>query len=176
MTHIMPESWRQGLAHLRHDLHEAIDRWWHRHSHGAPNETAIPVRRETPDYGDAPDWPLAFPSLLGPQLPSIDVEETDDEVVVIAELPGLEKDQFTVDISNERWLRIRGEKKQTSEKNTQGVYYKECHYGAFSRMVSLPCEVDADLAKATYKHGALRITLPKTHRAKSRYIQIEEDE
>ncbi len=172
MVHIMPERWRRGLAHLRHDLHEAIDRWWHRHGPAA-DHTSVPIQRSIPERVEPNDWPLPFPAVFSPQLPSIDVAETDDEVVVTAELPGLEKEHFTVDISGDRWLRIRGEKKQSSEKKTHGAYYAECCYGAFSRTVPLPCEVDADRAQATYKHGALRITVPKTDRAKSRQIRIQ---
>ncbi len=175
MARFIPERWRQGLTHLRHDLHATIDRWWHHHGHGAADGTDTPVRRATPELVEDNGWPK-FPSFLSPQLPSIDVEETDDNVVVTAELPGLEKEDFTVDISSERWLRIRGEKKQSSEKKMQGAYYAECRYGAFSRTVPLPCEIDADHTKATYKHGALRITLPKTDRAKSRLINIQTHE
>lgn len=172
MTHIMPERWRQGLAQLRHDLHEAIDRWWHRHGH-AVHHTSVPVRRSPSEHVEPSGWPLQFPSVFSPQLPSIDIEETDDDVVVTAELPGLEKENFTVEISGDRWLRIRGEKKQASEKKMQDAYYAECRYGAFSRTVPLPCEVDADHAKATYKDGALQITVPKTDRAKARPIKIQ---
>ena len=173
MAHIIPESWRQGLTQLRHDLHETIDRWWHRHGHMATGDAAVPVRRATAELIDNNSWPLNVSSFFSSQLPSIDVEETDDDVVVMAELPGLEKEDFTVDVSSDRWLRIRGEKKQSSQQKTQSATYAECRYGAFARIVPLPCEIDADQAKAIYKQGALTITLPKTDRSKSRRIKIQ---
>ena len=172
MAQLIPESWRQGLAHLRDDIHDAIDRWWHHRHHEMEPGTAVPVRRVTPERVEDNAWPLSSPSFLGPHLPLVDVEETEDDVLVTAELPGLEKDDFTVDISGAR-LRIRGEKKQSSERKTRGAYYAECSYGAFSRAILLPCEIDADHAKAAYEHGTLRMTLPKTDRAKASRIKVQ---
>ena len=176
MAYMIPESWRQGLTHLRHDLHQAIDRWWHRHGHTAAGDAVVPVRRTTAELVDHNSWPLNVSSFFSSHLPSIDVEESDDDIVVTAELPGLEKEDFTVDVSSDRWLRIRGEKKRSSQKKTQGATYAECRYGTFARSVPLPCKIDADQAKATYQHGALTITLPKTGRAKSRRIKIQAHE
>ncbi len=153
MTQLVPASWRRSLKHLRDDIHDTIDRWWHRHGHMANNDSSVPVQTVTPQLVEGDVWPFKFPSVLSTQLPLIDIEETDDDVRITAELPGLEKKDFTVDISGERLLRIRGEKKQSSEKKTQGATYTECRYGAFARTVPLPCDVDAEHAKATYKHG-----------------------
>jgi HSP20 family protein len=102
----------------------------------------------------------------------MDIEETDTEIIVTAELPGLDKDDFTVDISGNR-LRIRGEKKRSSEKQEHGYYYAERSYGAFARTVPLPCDIDADRATATSKNGTLRITLPKTEQAKANRIKVQ---
>ncbi len=173
MTQLMPERWRQGLSQLRSDIHDAIDRWWHHHRHTQGNGPAVPARRVDSELVEETTWPLRFPSSLTAQLPLVDVEETDDDVLITAELPGLEKDDFTVDISGERMLRIRGEKKQSTEKKSRGAYYAECSYGAFSRSLPLPCAIDADHAKATYKHGTLKMTLPKTDRAKRNRVNIQ---
>jgi HSP20 family protein len=79
--------------------------------------------------------------------PVVDLEETDDNIIVTAELPGLDKDDFTVEISGER-LSIRGEKKQETEEQGREYYYAERRYGAFARVVALPCEIDADKVEA----------------------------
>lgn len=172
MAHFIPESWRHSLAHLRANIHDTIDRWWH-HNHTPENGSTLSVRRVKPEIvEDHTSW-LSSPSLFSAHLPRIDVEQTDDDVFVTAELPGLEKDDFTVDLSGERLLRIRGEKKQSSEKKSDGMYYAECSYGAFARTVPLPCEIDAEHASATYKQGTLRITLPKTERAKASRVKVQ---
>ncbi|WP_089938780.1 Hsp20/alpha crystallin family protein [Candidatus Entotheonella palauensis] len=171
MAHLIPENWRHAAANLRHDIHDAIDRWWHRHRHTAENGSNVPVRRAQAQLVEDGEG-FGFSPFFTTMGPPINVEETDDDVIVTAELPGLEKDDFTVDMSG-RQLRIRGEKKQSSETKERGYYYAESRYGAFARTMPLPCEVDADHANATYKHGVLRITLPKTPGTKSNRINVK---
>jgi HSP20 family protein len=101
----------------------------------------------------------------------IDLEETEDEVIVQAELPGLNKDDFTVEVSGNR-LVLRGEKRHETEEQRQGYYYAEHSYGTFARVIALPCEVDAGKAVATYRNGLLRITLPKTAQAKAKRLSV----
>jgi HSP20 family protein len=172
MLHLMPQSWRQGLSHMRNKIHDAMNRWWHRHHHTAANGTAIAVGRVPPERLEDNTEAHPFSSWLSPQQPLIDIEETDDDIRITAELPGLEKDDFTVHISDKR-LFIRGEKRQSSEKKSRGAYDAECSYGAFARAIPLPSEVDAAHAQAIYIHGTLRMTLPKTDRAKSRCITVQ---
>lgn len=95
----------------------------------------------------------------------------DDALLVTAELPGFDRDDFTVEVTGER-LVIRGEKKQTSTRNGQGYTYTERRYGAFARAMRLPCEVETDKAQATYKNGILRLTLPKTARARASRVKV----
>jgi HSP20 family protein len=104
--------------------------------------------------------------------PGLDVAETDDKVVVTAELPGLDQEDIAVDVSGDR-LVIRGEKKAAMEKKGREYYYAEQSYGAFARTVVLPCEVDADKALAKYKNGVLRLSLPKTEQARTRRVQVK---
>ena len=171
MAHLIPDSWRRSLVHLRDDIHDAVDRWWHQRHATDETTDSLPVRRVSADLVEDDPF-FRFPSPFAPQHPVMDIEETDAEVIVTAELPGLDKDDFTVDISGNQ-LRIRGEKKRSSEKKGHGYYYAERSYGAFARTVPLPCEIDADRATAISKHGTLRVTLPKTEQAKANRIKVQ---
>lgn len=110
--------------------------------------------------GDLSLWP---PDSFAP---SIDVSETDDEIRVTAELPGVDEKDIDISVSNEA-LVIKGEKKQEKEEKDGGRHYVERSYGAFERDIQLPCEVDADKAAARYSRGVLTITLPKTAKGRS---------
>jgi HSP20 family protein len=65
-------------------------------------------------------------------------------------------------------------KKHETHREEHGFRYQERRYGAFARAIPLPCEVDADKAQANYDRGVLRITLPKTERAKAKRVKIQE--
>lgn len=92
--------------------------------------------------------------------PRIDMSETDKELLLKVDLPGMtEKD---VDISlNRDVLTISGEKKQEKEQNEKGWYRMERQYGSFSRSIPLPYEIETDRAEALYKNGVVTIKLPK---------------
>ena len=154
MTQLIPASWKHTLETLRAEMHHLCDRWLPRRAHAvAPAE---------------PPWASSLVLAGGP---CVDVEETEDDVIVTAELPGLEKEDFTVSLSGDR-LTIHGEKKTSTEETGRHYYYAERRYGAFTRTLTVPCEVDADHARATYKNGVLRLTLPKTAQAKARRVAV----
>jgi HSP20 family protein len=168
MLDLIPASWRQALADLREAVHDTLERWFHG-DHTAPEpRSGELVVRPTPGVTTPPSFPAPFTA----RGPVIDVDETDDDVVVTAELPGLERDDFTVEITGGR-LVIRGEKKQSTERSAHGYTYSERRYGAFARALQLPCEVDSDKAEAHYQNGVLRLTLPKTEQAKSTRITVK---
>jgi len=170
MFDFIPDSWRQALGHLRETIHHSLDRLLHddRSAQEAPpgalvtHPAAEVVRR----------GPAQLPLLFADRGPVVDIDETDDDLIVSAELPGLERDDFRVEVSGARLL-IRGEKRQTSERQESGFTYTERRYGAFARAIPLPCEIDMDKVIARYKDGVLRITLPKTEQAKSRRVTIK---
>jgi HSP20 family protein len=92
--------------------------------------------------------------------PSMDVNETDKDITVLAELPGMEPED--IDISLDRsGLRIKGEKRANKEEQGKDYYRVERSYGSFQRVIPLPCEVDQDKINATYKRGVLKVVLPK---------------
>ena len=102
--------------------------------------------------------------------PSVDVEETDTELRVTAELPGLEEKDFELEL-HEGVLTIHGEKREEREDRKRG--WTECSYGSFHREVPLPCEVDADKAEAEYKKGILKVRLPKPPEVQTRARRID---
>jgi HSP20 family protein len=103
--------------------------------------------------------------------PQIDVTETDKEVKVCAELPGVESKDVEVSVE-ENVLTIKGEKKYEREQNEKGQYRMERSYGSFERSLLLPAEVDESKAKAEFKKGVLRLTLPKRPGAETRRKKI----
>lgn len=130
-------------------------------------------------------WRRPFPSLFGRdrwlpirplsmRMPSIDVYEEKDSVVVKAELPGMKKEDIEVNLAEET-LTIKGEKKEDTEVKEDDYYRRERSYGSFSRSVGLPCEVKGDAIKASFKDGVLEIRMPKTEEAKKKSISVKID-
>jgi HSP20 family protein len=117
-----------------------------------------------------PEWtPLGRESEL--LAPRVDVIDRDEEILVRAEVPGVEKKDLVVDLSG-GLLTIRGERRQ-EEKTEKGDYYRaEIARGAFSRSLRLPEDVDFEKAEAAFKDGILEVHLPKTHKTERRQIEI----
>jgi HSP20 family protein len=105
-------------------------------------------------------------------LPSVDVSETKDSIVVKAELPGTDSKDIDVSISG-NVLTIKGEKKEEQEEKDEHRHYVERYHGSFQRSFQLPAEVKTDKIDATFDKGVLKITLPKTEQAKKKEIQIK---
>lgn len=112
----------------------------------------------------------SFP--LSASAPALDVEEDGNEIRVRAELPGVEKDDFKIDVDGNR-LTIRGEKKTSKEEKKKDYVYTECSYGSFERSLTLPCEVNADKAEAVLKNGVLNLRLPKAEVSKARHVPVK---
>ena len=103
--------------------------------------------------------------------PSVDVSETDEEVRVTADLPGMDEKDVQVILENDI-LTIKGEKKQEQEEKKQNYRMVERSYGEFQRVISLPASVDKEKIKATFKKGVLKVILPKTPESKSTQKRI----
>ena len=108
--------------------------------------------------------------------PRVDVSETDKEVKVSAELPGMDEKDITVEMDDAA-ITIRGEKKEEQEDRGKNWYRREQSYGSFQRVIPLPASVDGEKAKAKFKKGVLRITVPKREeeQAKRKAITIDSD-
>lgn len=102
---------------------------------------------------------------------TIDVYQTDDDIVIKSTIAGVKPEDLDVNINNDM-VTIRGERKQDEEVDPENYYYQECYWGAFSRSVILPVEIVTEKAEATMKNGILTIRLPKADVTKSRKIQV----
>lgn len=122
------------------------------------------------DFGLAPiaddGWSLASFT------PKVNVAETDKEVKISAELPGMDEKEIDVSISD-GFLTLKGEKKEEREEKEKNYYRVERSTGYFHRDIPFPCEVDADKVNAVFKKGVLTVTLPKTQKAKGRQIEVK---
>jgi HSP20 family protein len=129
-------------------------------------------RREDPFEDFFRDF-FRRPILEEPEViePAAEVAESDGEVTVKMEVPGVEKEQLQLTVADDR-LTVRGEMRKESEEKRKNYYRQEIRYGAFQRSVPLPMEVDAAKASAKLKNGMLEITLPKTKQPKAQEIKV----
>jgi HSP20 family protein len=104
--------------------------------------------------------------------PVVDIYETDDGVVLKAELPGMKKEDVHLEV-RDHTLTLSGERKQEEEVKGENFHRMERFYGSFHRAFSLPSTVDTGKVKANMKDGVLEVTLPKAEKAKSKKITIE---
>lgn len=102
----------------------------------------------------------------------LDVEETDKEIVVRAEIPGVKADELQLSISGNA-LVIGGEKKEQEERKEKGYFYQERRFGSFRREVPLPTAVDADNVQAEYADGVLHVRLQKSQEALPKRIPVK---
>lgn len=105
--------------------------------------------------------------------PYVDISETEDDIRVKAELPGVKKDDISISVSDNNILTLKGEKKREEEVKEENYYRVERSYGSFNRKVELPSEVKADEVDATYEDGILTISLPKKEEVKPKEIEIK---
>jgi HSP20 family protein len=104
--------------------------------------------------------------------PQLEVLEQNGQLLVRADLPGLNKDDVQVEIMDNT-LMLRGERKQEHEEKRQGMYRSERSYGSFSRSIPLPEGVDTEGVQANFKDGVLEITLPVSEQKQRRQITIQ---
>jgi HSP20 family protein len=107
----------------------------------------------------------------GPIMPAAEVAESDGEVTVKVEVPGVTKDQIQLAVSDDV-LTVRGETRKETEEKKKNYYREEIRYGAFQRMVPLPVEVDGSKATAELKNGVLKVTLPKSRQPKAHEVKV----
>jgi HSP20 family protein len=155
----------------------AIERWRPRAGlrRGGPFRELARMQQEMDDlfgrfFGDWP-WPRWEAERRG-MAPAVDLIDKKDEVVLRADLPGLEQKDIQVNIEDGT-LSIRGERKEEREAKDEDYYVSERWAGAFSRTVALPPGVDPEKIQAKFKSGVLEIHLPKTKEAKGRTIEVK---
>jgi HSP20 family protein len=104
--------------------------------------------------------------------PETDVVETEREIRVITEMPGLKRENIEVDVEN-NVLTIRGEKREERTESEEGKYHlAERRYGTFTRSFVLPRDVDSENIQASFEDGVLTVRIPKSEKARRRKISV----
>jgi len=121
------------------------------------------------DPWGALDWP--FGGERG-WAPAVDIAETDREVIVRAELPGIDPKDLEISVIGNQ-LVLAGEKKESTEKKEKNLYHSESRYGSFRRVIPLPEAADTAKVDAGYANGVLTIRLPKSPSAVPKKIDVK---
>lgn len=164
--------------HMVNELKEGLGEIWDSMSDGwkrlSQQATGALTRFRPGKHHPAPSTAsgdLALPT-SGWALLAGDVYEDDEKLSVRLEMPGMEKGNLDIEVSDDT-LTVRGEK-HFEQESEQGRYrVVQCAYGLFERAVPLPVAVLADQAKASYENGVLKIDLPKAHPGKSNRVEIK---
>ncbi|NBC47317.1 MAG: Hsp20 family protein [Gammaproteobacteria bacterium] len=117
-----------------------------------------------------PDW-APFQPDLDVRMPRVDMIDREAELLVRAELPGIDKEHVHIEVAGDM-LTIRGERAHEEKREEENVYRAEILRGAFSRTLRLPPGLDTDAAEATFEKGLLEIHLPKPEESKRQRIAI----
>lgn len=144
---------REGMLAPLSDLRHEIDRMFESFSRDPWGSLS--------EFSTGRDW-----------FPAIDIAENDKEVIVRAEVPGVDPKELEISITGDR-LTISGEKKECCERKDKDFYQSETRYGRFSRSVDLPSGVDAEQVNAEHANGVLTIRLNKTAAAATKKIQVK---
>jgi len=129
------------------------------------------------------DFDRLFQAAFSPQMgetelstrswaPPVDIYETEDAIVLKAELPGMEANDVEVRVEDNT-LYLKGERKFEKEVKEQNYHRVERSYGTFARSFSLPNSISSDKVKAEFKDGLLTLTMPKREEAKPKTIKID---
>ena len=107
-----------------------------------------------------------------PWVPPVDIQETENELILKADVPDVELKDIDVRMENGT-LTLSGEREFSAEKTSGGFHRVERGYGSFERVFTMPETVEAEAVKADYKNGVLTVTLPKKEIAKPRQIKVQ---
>lgn len=125
-----------------------------------------------------PDWARLWDNIDKPLLgnkdvfvPSVDVQEGENELKISAELPGMTENDIRVSLAGNR-LSISGEKKEEVEEKGANSYRLERRFGSFERVISLPDGIDDSKIEATYKNGVLEVVVPKAPGQEGKKISV----
>jgi HSP20 family protein len=124
-------------------------------------------------FDEAVNRGQAGDALTGPTWsPAVDIYETEEDIVIDAELPGMDKDDVDIQV-RDNTLILKGERKVEKTVKDEGYHRMERMYGSFARTFTLPSTVDQERITATYDKGVLHIRMPKTEKTKPQQIKIE---
>jgi HSP20 family protein len=102
---------------------------------------------------------------------TIDVYQTPSHIIIKSTIAGVSAEDLDITITNDM-VTIRGKREKDEEITAEDYYYQECYWGAFSRSVILPVDIEADRAEAALKNGILTIKLPKVEKVKTKKIKV----
>ena len=132
-------------------------------------DLATPTLRS---FEDAISQLLNEPTTARPWTPAVDIRETENALIVKADLPEVDEKDIDIRIENGT-LALKGERKFEKDETGKGGYHRiERSYGTFARYFTLPETVDAEKVSAEFKNGVLTVTLPKKETAKPRTIKV----
>ena len=131
----------------------------------------LDINQAFADFWRAFDVPAFGGGEPGGTVPKVDIRETDHEVEVTAELPGMDEADIDVSVADDV-LTIRGERKDERETKDKGYVRRERSFGRIERIVPLPTGLDPNAATATFKNGVLTVTIAKTAEARDAVKRI----
>ena len=142
-----PRDFEREIARLRNRMNQLLS---------DPN-----AGMAQPEQMDAVGW-----------MPPLDILENKDDIVIKADIPGVNPDEIDLSISR-NILQLKGERKQEIERDDENYHTIERGYGKFDRRINLPTSVDVDNIKASYKNGVLAVRLPKSGKEKVEKIEVD---
>ena len=134
----------------------------------------VKTKIEAPKKGGVAPLMQADDSDLGGEL-AIDVVETESDFVIQSTIAGVKAEDLDITIENDI-VTIKGSREKQTSEQTKKYYYQECYWGAFSRQVILPEEVDGSKAGASMKDGVLTLRIPKIEKIQKRKINIKKED
>jgi HSP20 family protein len=131
-----------------------------------------PFREMWPDWARTPAWTGAGgEELMELRMPRVELTDREDEYVVRAELPGVKRDDLTLELAGDV-LTIKGEKRHEKHEEKGETVRSEIAYGAYGRTIALPTGVDPEAVKAEFHDGVLEVHLPKVEKTERRRITV----
>lgn len=155
---VLPTRTETTVPRRRFDLFEDIDR----------------VRRDMEQaFGSFGRWLPRFRTFeTGPWTPSLDMFVDDDELVVRADVPGVDKKDVEVSVTDDGVLMLKGDRKVEKEIDEKDLFFRETAYGSFTRRIGLPFEIDPEDIEATFEDGVLEVRMPRPEGVETKLHEI----
>lgn len=141
---------------------DEMERWFEKRF---PMKWRHQLHQEWPSWGD-------LPAMFEGRKPSIDVIDREDKILVRAEIPGVDKKDLVISVTDNT-VSIKGSVEHEKEEEKGDYYSRETSSGTYARILTLPCAVESENAKASFKRGVLELTLPKHTSSKGNKVTVE---